>query len=332
MSKYEPAPIESSLIIPVYKNEANIVSLLAALANLRQAVGKDFEVVFVVDGSPDRSYEMLEAALPQQIYRSQLIALSRNFGAFAAIRSGLMMAQGRYFAVMAADLQEPPHLIIDFFDCLRKDAADVVFGQRLSRSDGLSGHFSQMYWGFYRRFVIPGIPSGGVDIFACNAMVRDALMEMRELNTSLIGQLFWVGYRRCFIPYERQARREGKSAWKLSRKLRYLLDSFFSFSDIPIIILMVVGILGIVISIILWFTILLLRLFGDIVVPGYTPIVLILLGLGSVIITGQGILGGYLWRTLQNTMERPMALISKHQQYREVPSKDLGNSKPYHVK
>lgn len=311
----ETACIQYSLIIPVYKNELNIQSLLAALSQFSQDFGEGLEVVFVVDGSPDRSEELLAAQLPAQSYPSQLISLSRNFGSFSAIRQGLLMARGTYFAVMAADLQEPIALIHEFFNCLKQDVADVVLGQRLSREDGMSAGFSHLYWGFYRRFVMPGIPSGGVDVFGCNNIVRDALMQMRELNTSLLGQLFWVGYRRCFIPYHRQPRQAGKSAWKLSRKIRYLLDSLFSFSDFPIIVLMGVGITGVVLSIVLGFTILILRIVGGIVTPGYTPIVLILLALGSIIIVGQGILGGYIWRTLQNTMDRPLVLVARQQAY-----------------
>jgi polyisoprenyl-phosphate glycosyltransferase len=315
VSKSAGTEINQSLIVPIFKNEANIPSLLAALEELSRDVGDGFEVVMVVDGSPDRSYALLAEALPQQRYPAQLLALSRNFGSFAAIRCGLSYARGQYFAVMAADLQEPPSLVHDFFDCLKKDAADVVFGQRMGRTDGKGAVLSNIYWGFYRRFVMPGIPSGGVDIFGCNELVRESLLQMRELNTSLIGQLFWIGYRRCFIPYHRRARQEGKSAWKLSRKLRYLLDSFFSFSDLPIILLLSLGLLGLLTSIILGAFVLLAWLFGGITTPGYTPIVLILLGLGSIIIMGQGILGGYLWRTLQNTTNRPIVLVAKRNLY-----------------
>jgi polyisoprenyl-phosphate glycosyltransferase len=315
VNKTATTEIDQSLIIPVFKNELNIPSLLVALDELSQQVGDGFEVVFVVDGSPDRSYALLEDALPEQPYASQLVALSRNFGSFAAVRCGLTYARGQYFAVMAADLQEPPNLVYEFFECLKKDAADVVFGQRMGRSDGGGSIFSNFYWGIYRRFVMPGIPAGGVDIFGCNELVRESLLQMRELNTSLIGQLFWVGYRRCFIPYHRRARKEGKSAWKLSRKLRYLLDSFFSFSDLPIILLFTVGAVGLALSIVLGISVLLAWLLGGITTPGYTPIVLILLSLGSIIIMGQGILGGYLWRTLQNTTNRPIVLVAKRNLY-----------------
>src|SRR6516162_6863982 len=115
--------IEHSLVIPVYRNEENIPSLLEALDGLARDVNA-FEVVFVIDGSPDRSAEVIARGLTRTRYAWQLAELSRNFGSFAAIRQGLALARGRHFAVMAADLQEPPELVEQFFDQLDTGAVD----------------------------------------------------------------------------------------------------------------------------------------------------------------------------------------------------------------
>src|SRR5450631_359113 len=125
-----------SLVIPVYKNEANLDRLLAELVKLGGAVPEEFEVVFVVDGSPDRSLEILRERLPALPLRTQLLSLSRNFGSFAAIAAGLSRARGSSMAVMAADLQEPPELALQFFQVLDAGRADIVFGVRSGRSDG----------------------------------------------------------------------------------------------------------------------------------------------------------------------------------------------------
>src|SRR3954447_11494386 len=97
-----------SLVIPVYKNSGNVPPLLAALEQLNKELSGELEAVFVVDGSPDDSYLKLAQALPRAGFRSQLLSLARNFGSFAAIRAGLEAGKGQRFAVMAADLQEPP--------------------------------------------------------------------------------------------------------------------------------------------------------------------------------------------------------------------------------
>ena len=120
--------VKYSLVVPVYLNEASIGELIEAIGRLDRALERSLEVVFVVDGSPDRSYERLDAALPTSGLTAQLIALSRNFGSFSAVREGLAAARGDYMAMMAADLQEPETLILDFFRALANEPIDVALG------------------------------------------------------------------------------------------------------------------------------------------------------------------------------------------------------------
>jgi len=305
--------IRFSLIIPVYKNEENIPDLLAALAGLAEGRG-EMEVVFVVDASPDRCYELLQKQLPEQRFPSQLILLSRNFGSFAAIRRGMEEARGEFFAVLAADLQEPPELIEEFFKMLEKGGQDIAIGVRGKRSDPpLTILLSKTFWALYRRFVITGVPNGGVDVFACNEKARKALLLLEETNTSLIGQLFWVGFRRGYITYNRRRREHGKSAWSLSRKLRYMLDSVFTFSDLPILMLLWIGGFGIVTSILVSLIVIVGWMLSLISVPGYAPIILSIYFIGSLLMLGQGVIGSYTWRCNENTKRRPITLVANHQ-------------------
>jgi glycosyltransferase involved in cell wall biosynthesis len=304
--------IEHSLIIPVYRNEANVPDLLEAVKHLSEQI-RGFEVVFVVDGSPDASAQALANGLAQASYAWQLIELSRNFGSFAAIRQGLAIASGRYFAVMAADLQEPPQLIEDFFNFLDKEDIDLVVGVRGSRSDPLIRKFlSQSYWRLYRATVMREIPSGGVDVFGCNKRFLDALLSLEERNSFLIGQLFWLGFRRREVLYERRARVIGKSAWSFRRRLRYMLDNVFAFSDLPINILLWLGTLGTAVATISTFVLITAWVFGLIQVRGYVPIMLTLMFFGSLLVLGQGIIGGYVWRVAENTKKRPLSVVLSH--------------------
>lgn len=300
-----------SVVIPVYKNEGSIPVLLQALENLSESVDAPLEVVFVVDGSPDASYQLLESSLPNATYRTKLILLSRNFGAFAAIRCGLSEASGDYIGVMAADLQEPPSLMRDFFQALTTEPLDVVFGQRLGRADpGLSKLASLVFWGAYRRLVQPAVPIGGVDVFAVTAAFRDRLVALGEANSSLLGLLFWLGGRRGFIGYQRLERRHGKSAWTFRKKLTYLLDSVFAFSDLPVRALMALGLLGLGVASVLGAIVFLARLFGAHAVPGYAGSVLVILFFGALNTFGIGIVGNYAWRAYENTKQRPLDIIS----------------------
>ena len=298
-----------SVIVPVYKNEASIPDLLRALAALDGKLNGRLEVVFVVDGSPDRCHELLLAQLPDQPFAAKLVLLSRNFGAFAAVRMGLMHAAGSLFAVMAADLQEPPELIVQMFGVLSGGACDVVVGVRAARSDPLLQRWTaRLFWSAYRRWVVPQMPAGGVDIFACNQSFRDALLALEESRSSLIAQILWLGFRRAEVPYERQIRQHGSSAWTWKKKVSYLADSVFSFTDLPIRGLLWTGTLGVLTAVALGTVAVLGRMLGMIAVPGYAMTLVAILFFGALNLLSLGIVGAYAWRAYENTKHRPQAV------------------------
>lgn len=302
-----------SLIIPVYRNEASLPELMAACRELASSLPHPLEVVCVVDGSPDGSASWLRENLPQQPFTSQLCEHSRNFGSFAAIRTGLGVARGDVYAVMAADLQEPISLARSFFELLVADRADVTIGVREGRNDPLSSSVgSRAFWWLYRRLVLPELPPGGVDMFGCKREVRDLLLSLHERNSSLVGQLFWVGFRRAQVGYTRQPRKHGESAWTFSRKVRYLLDSVFSFSDLPIRLLKWLGSAALAGAMSGGLVVLVAKLAGLIEVPGYAATILTVMFFGGLNSLGLGVVGEYVWRTYENTKGRPLAITSRH--------------------
>jgi glycosyltransferase involved in cell wall biosynthesis len=299
-----------SLIIPVYRNEASLPDLLDAVAKLDQAVGMPFEAVFVIDGSPDRCYEILRERLALCGFASQLVLLSRNFGSFSAIRAGLQAGRGDCFAVMAADLQEPPELVIQMAAILRADEADVVLGVRNARNDPATSRLtSGLFWALYRRYVIPEVPAGGVDIFGCNKVFRDELLSLAESHTSLIAQVFWLGYRRRFVEYERRAREHGTSAWTFRKKLSYMMDSVFAFTDLPIRLLLRAGGVVALLSGLFAITVVVSRLAGWIAVPGYAITILAIIFFGALNLFALGVVGSYAWRAYENSKARPLHLV-----------------------
>lgn len=301
-----------SLVFPIYRNQENIPSLLRVVGDFHDKYGGDIEFIFVIDGSPDGSGAMLVSALKDRPYHYKIVFHSRNFGSFTAIRTGLELASGSHIAAMAADLQEPPELIDTFFSVLAEDRADVIFGQRTGRNDPLVSRFlSRAFWSAYRRLVLPAMPSGGVDIFACNRQVLEVILSIEEPNSSLVIQLFWVGFRREFVPYKRREREHGKSAWGIGRRLRYMMDSILSFSDLPIVLTLWVGLLGCGLSLIFALITVIARLLGHVDPAGYTTLVLLITGFGSAGLAVQGILGCYLWRAVENTKSRPLRIISR---------------------
>jgi polyisoprenyl-phosphate glycosyltransferase len=316
-----------SLVIPVYKNSENISSLLAELEGLNEDLPTKLEAIFVIDGSPDDCARQLRNALPEAGFQSQLLSLSRNFGAFSAIGAGLNAVSGEYCAVMAADLQEPPSLILDFYRHLESGECDVALGQRTGRNDPpMSKLSSAIFWSLYRRFILSEIPPGGVDIFGCNDKVRKQIVQLEESNSSLVGLLFWVGFRRTLVPYERRGREAGVSAWTLRKKVRYLSDSIFSFSDLPIQILLRTGVFGLLTSLVLSIVVLVSKFAGGIDVPGYAATILTVTTFGALNCFGLGLIGGYVWRTYENTKFRPGHIVDVHERFN---SQHPGDNKPH---
>ena len=297
-----------SIVVPVFRNEPTLPELLRQMAKLHEDSGP-FEAIFVIDGSPDNSYALLKRTLPEMPFPSQLIALSRNFGSFAAIRAGFGYAHGERVAVLAADLQQPVSSIPQLFEALER-GGDIAIGQRASRSDPwLSRVASSIFWRLFRRFVQPEMPAGGVDSFACTRQVGDILVGLPEANSTLVGLLFWVGFRREFVAYPRTARVSGRSGWSLSRKVRYALDSAFAFSDLPITVMLVTGAIGVGGALVATVAVLAAWASGAIDVRGYTPLMLAVLFSFSTMLLALGVLGGYVWRIFENTKGRPIHLV-----------------------
>jgi glycosyltransferase involved in cell wall biosynthesis len=304
-----------SLIVPIYKSEVHLEPLLASFDRLAEGEKNKFqlEVVFVVDGSPDASFDILNRELKLvKSFKAQLCELSRNFGAFEAVRAGLELAKGDYCAIYSADMQEPLHLITDAFLLLESDQIDICFGKRLSRDDPfLSRCAARLFWGLYRRVIDSNVPSGGTDIVICNRKVRDAVLSCNERHSTLIGLFYWVGFRRAYVSYRRQKRLHGRSTWTFSKKVKYLLDSLFAFSDLPLKILLNIGFAGTFLSLVLGAVVTALKLSQAIEVPGYAATIIVVLFFGGLNSMGIGLLGEYVWRTFENTKQRPITIKSR---------------------
>ena len=306
-----------TVVVPVYGNEATLAALVERLESLAGELADQMEVVFVVDGSPDNSYLILQGLLSRdRAFSAQLILLSRNFGSFSAVRAGLAVAEGDFIAVMAADLQEPVSLARDFFEGLAAGEHDIAIGVRASRDDPAGDMLpARVFWWLYRRLVQPEIPPGGVDVFGCTRRVAQHLLLLEESHTILLGLVYWLGFRRLEVPYVRQPRPSGRSGWSFRRKLRYLLDSIFSFTDVPITVIIAVGVIGVAVSVV-WSTVVLVAwAAGKISVPGYTPLMLAIFFVTSSILIALGLVGSYVWRTYENSKNRPGAIPMMHERF-----------------
>jgi len=260
---------------------------------------------------------LLAAALPEASFPAQLLALSRNFGSYPAISAGLASARGDLFAVMAADLQEPAEFVLEMRQKLASGLYDVVVGTRTGRADPwLSRWLATTFWKLYKRLVQREMPTGGVDVFGCTREFRAHLLALPERNTTLVGLIFWLGFRRGEVSYHRQPRQHGQSAWSFWRKLRYLLDSTFAFSDLPMRLLSLAGMLGITLAVVLGSVVLLAKVTGRIALPGYSATVLLIMFFGGLNSLGLGLIGEYVWRAFENTKGRPTYVVAQRREFK----------------
>ena len=193
----------------------------------------------------DRS-SVLQERLPSWSVRTQLVELSRNFGSFAAIAAGLRACRRRLLRRASRPIcRSRPSSSSSSTGCSSTGEADIVFGHRTGRADpGRRSCSRSRSGGSIAASSCRTCRRAASTSSAARAQVRDRLLELRELNTNLIALLFWLGFRRAFVPYERRPRLEGRSAWTFGRKFRYALDSIFSFTDLPIRALLFLGALG----------------------------------------------------------------------------------------
>lgn len=301
-----------SIVIPVYYNEENIpVTWLAvseALAELPPEI--DWEVIFVDDGSGDDSYERLLEIHQAAPRRVRIIKLTRNFGQVAAILAGFRHATGDCCVVMSADLQDPPELIVEMVHCWEKGERKIVLAIRESREDGwLSRIGSRMFYELMRRYAIPNMPIGGFDFFLVDRVVVDIINEADEKNSFLQGQVLWTGYDPVLISYARLRREIGQSRWTISRKLKYLADGFVSYTETPVRMITIFGLIVSMLSFGYALLILVLKLFWRLPVEGWAPLMITVLMLGGIQMVMLGVIGEYLWRNSHESRRRPSFVI-----------------------
>ncbi|MBI5965116.1 MAG: glycosyltransferase [Chloroflexi bacterium] len=301
-----------SIIIPVYYNELNLPDTIPQLLTLSESF-PDFvlELVFVDDGSGDNSLNILLDFQSQYPKIIKVVKLTRNFGAMAAVQAGMTIATGNCVGVIAADLQDPPQLFNEMIDHWEK-GAKAVFATRADREESfLQKFFSNLHYALVRRLAIPQYPSGGFDFFLVDRQVVEELNRIHEKNTNIMTLIFWLGFQPTLVSYTRQSRKKGKSRWTLGKRVKLFVDTFVAFSYFPIQILSALGFLVAFGAFLYGAIIFITWMFYGIEVMGWVPTMIVLTFTAGIQMTMLGILGEYLWRTLDETRSRPHFVIDE---------------------
>ncbi|HXA85349.1 MAG TPA: glycosyltransferase family 2 protein [Candidatus Dormibacteraeota bacterium] len=304
-----------SVVVPIYNEEENITAFHAAVLTVMDTLNEKWEIVYVNDGSRDRSLSLL-VDIQCRDPRVSVVEFSRNFGHQAALTAGLQIAKGDAIMLMDGDFQDPPEVLPRMVQAW-KDGAKVVIAERSSRADtGLRGKLFPLFYkvmGLISDFPIP-LNAGIFGLL--DRQAADAIINLSEGNRYLPGLRAWVGFPTAIVYYERAGRAAGEAKQTLPRLFKYAMDAIFSFSYKPLRLGMVLG--GVVLAFTLFLsmvnfgnTVFHLKYFGIIPGSGHIGTLLAILFLGSVQLICMGLLGEYIGRIYDEVRRRPLYLVHK---------------------
>ena len=300
-----------SVAIPVHNEESVLPELLQRLrAVLDSLPGGPHEMLFVDDGSTDRTFEMLAEAAREHS-RIAVISLSRNFGHQAAITAALDHVTGDAAVVMDGDLQDAPEAIPEFVEKFRQ-GFDVVYAQRVRRKEPLLLRIC--YFVFYRmmaRLSDIRLPLDSGDFGLMSRRVVDHVRKMPEHHRYLRGMRSWVGFRQAGIPVEREGRHSGKSKYNLWRLLKLATDGIFAFSIVPIRAAALLGVAAIGVSMLYVFYALYYRFFLQQSPQGFTALIAAVTFLSGMVLFFLGVIGEYVGRIYEETKARPIYVVER---------------------
>lgn len=305
--------VKLSIITPAYNEAENLEDLHKQLRKTLTDMAITWEWLIIDDCSKDSTITTA-TNLAKRDPVIRVIRFSRNFGSHMAITCGLSKSRGECAVVMAADLQDSPETIRTLFEKWQQ-GKHIVWAVRKERQaeSWRTLLFARMYYFLMRHIIgMKELPPTGSDFFLIDRRVIDALSQFKEKNNNIFSLIAWLGFRQDHIHYIKQPRNKGKSNWTLRKQIKLLVDSITSYSYLPIRVFSMIGFLTATSG----FLYALFILFHSLLAPhhataGWSSLIMTILILGGLQMLMLGILGEYLWRTLDHTRNRPIFLIEE---------------------
>lgn len=295
-----------SVVLPVFNEEAGIQATIDTLLNYVEQQEERYELIFVDDGSTDKSVTIIKNAISQHD-NIKLVEFSRNFGHQLAITAGLQYTKGDAVVVMDADLQDPPEVIPQMIEKWH-EGYDIVYGKRMQR-DGetiFKKVTAKMFYRTFKKLATIDMPLDTGDFRLMNRKAVHTLLKLHEQDPFVRGQITWIGFKQTSVKYHRQERIAGETKYPLSKMVKLALDGITSFSMKPLQFVNVFSIVPFVSGVFYLGYLIASNSFTTASV-GVT-ILLFTLGL---LMLSIGILGSYLGRVLEQVNDRPRYIVSK---------------------
>lgn len=300
-----------SVIVPCYYNEDNIPVTIRKLVDneVNFLPEVSFEYVFVNDGSGDNTLGALRQAQQQYPERIRIIDLVGNVGSYNAIVAGIAHATGDCLAVITADMQDPPELMVEMYKYWQQ-GFQLVIGNREEREEkGLSQVLAKIFHWLMKNIALRNIPDGGFDFVFFDRQVATEVVKIHERNSNVFYLMIWLGFAYVNIPYTRRKREIGTSRWTLSKKIKLLIDSLLAFSFVPIRAISALGFgLG-AIALVYAVYIIGLKILSPDKPEGWTTLMVVMLFVSAFQMIALGIIGEYVWRGLDAARSRPLYVV-----------------------
>ena len=302
-----------SIIIPCFNEEESLPLFYAEMEKIKQQIKEGFEYIFVNDGSKDRTLQVLRD-LNQTDRNVHYLSFSRNFGKEAALYAGLQHATGDYVTVMDADLQDPPALLIQMKNMLDENAELDCVGTRRTTREGeplIRSFFSKMFYKLINKISQVEMVDGARDFRLMRRQMVDAVLEVSEYNRFSKGIFAWVGFKTEYLEYKNVERVAGQTSWNFWQLFNYSLEGIINFSDAPLTIAFVGGVVACLLAFFLIIIVIIRTLiFGD-PTSGWPSMISIILFLGGFQLLTIGILGKYIGKIFMETKKRPIYVIKE---------------------
>lgn len=313
-----------SIVVPCYNEEDNVDKFFGELKSTMEKAQYSYEIIFINDGSNDRTFDKLKKIYSKNSNRVEVISFSRNFGKEASMLSGLKHARGEYVTIIDADLQQSPQVVIQMVDFLDNNISyDCVAAYQDHRLEAKSIIFlKKIFYKVINKISDVTFVAGASDFRTFRHSMVDAITSLPEYFRFSKGIFSWVGYNTYYIPYEVRERNSGTSKWSFWKLVKYAVEGFVSFTTFPLKIATILGSVTSGAAILYLIIVIFQKILFSIDIPGYPTIVVLILLLGGIQLFVLGIIGEYISRIYLQSKNRPIYIEKECLKIVEIETSD----------
>lgn len=305
-----------TLVVPCYNEEETVSLFVEEILRVQTLLPDVFlEVLFVDDGSKDATLREIRRLVQEFPTRISYLSFSRNFGKEAAIIAGLEHAHGEWVALMDADLQDPPAMLVEMLRLIREEGYDVAATRRTTRQGepAVRSWFASLYYKLNNRISDAKLEEGVRDYRLMTRQVVNAVLSLPEQNRFSKGIFSWVGFDVAYLEYKNVERVAGTTSWSFTNLLAYAVEGFISFSDAPLTVASYIGFLTFVVAFIYGIFIIGRTLLFGTATPGWASLAVLIVGMGGLQLLCLGIVGKYIGKIFIESKKRPHYIVREQQ-------------------